>query len=311
MNASTVPPTADSKHARIYCLIARDVRRAIIFRRGPTNQVRLLVWDLKRDTIRAGQWLKARIYERRCDVSPDGEHLVYFAATYRKPLRSWTAISRPPYFTALALWPKGDGWGGGGLFDRDLGLSLNHRANEFKMGGRDASKLPARFRVQQLGTGSGWGEDDPIMTMRLERDGWTMIGARERGTRNDFRTAKVWVTFDPPLTRHKTMRLKQRGKLLTLRTRCHGIKERQGRWYVETSDVIDGSGATIFDCGRTDWADLDHNGDVLFARAGRLYRLAKHALRGTVKDDAAQLVADLNDMRFEAVTPPASALRWK
>jgi hypothetical protein len=29
----------------------------------------------------------------------------------RKPFQSWSAISRTPYLTALALWPKGDGWG--------------------------------------------------------------------------------------------------------------------------------------------------------------------------------------------------------
>src|SRR5262249_17885427 len=27
---------------------------------------------------------------------------------------AWTAISRPPFLTALALWPKGDCWHGAG-----------------------------------------------------------------------------------------------------------------------------------------------------------------------------------------------------
>lgn len=281
-----------------------------MLRRGPTRQVRLLVWDLKKDTVQGGQWLKARIYERRCDLSPDGTKLVYFAASWRPPLRSWTAISRPPFFTALAMWPKGDGWGGGGLFDSDAALRLNHRRGEFKLGDTDASGLPAKFAVRDFGPGSGWGEDGPIMNQRLARDGWT-LGAQKQGKRNSFGTAKIWVTFDPPLTRHKTIPLRRRGMALLLRTRCHGVKERNGRWYVETSDVVDDCGATVFDFGRTDWADLDHNGDVLFARDGRLNRLPKHELRGAVSTDAVQLVADLNDMKFEALVPPASALRWK
>src|SRR5690348_8911615 len=103
----------DPNSARLYGIVARAARRAVIFRRGPSRRVRLLVWDLKADTIEAGQWFKGRIYARRCDLTPCGDKLVYFAASFRKPFYAWTAISRPPYLTALALWPKDDCWGGG------------------------------------------------------------------------------------------------------------------------------------------------------------------------------------------------------
>ena len=103
--------------ARLYALIARDARRAVVFRRGPSKQVLVLLWNLKDDVLVPGQWFKGRIYERRCDLSPDGEMLAYFAAKHRGPFGTWTAVSRPPYLTALALWPKGDAWGGGALFE--------------------------------------------------------------------------------------------------------------------------------------------------------------------------------------------------
>src|SRR3954471_8954564 len=122
-------PAIDPHSARLYVLVARAHRRAVIFRRGPTRLVRLLSWNLANDTIEPGQWFKGRIYERRCDLSPDGELLAYFAATHRPPYHSWTAISRPPWLTALTLWPKGDGWGGGGLFESPLWFKLNHRAS--------------------------------------------------------------------------------------------------------------------------------------------------------------------------------------
>lgn len=32
---------------------------------------------------------------------------------------TWTAVSKPPYFTALAIWPSLGTWTGGGHFDRD------------------------------------------------------------------------------------------------------------------------------------------------------------------------------------------------
>src|SRR5262249_43637941 len=38
----------------------------------------------------------------------------------------WTAISRPPYFTALALWPLTKRFGGGGRFVDKHRLILNH-----------------------------------------------------------------------------------------------------------------------------------------------------------------------------------------
>src|SRR5262249_39683455 len=58
-----------------------------------------------------GQWFNGRIYERRCDLSPSGKRLIYFAASYKAPYAIWTAVSRLPFLTAVTLWPKGDGWG--------------------------------------------------------------------------------------------------------------------------------------------------------------------------------------------------------
>ena len=98
----------------MFVLLARKAPVAVVFRRGPSKHVLLVRWNLSDDSFEAGQWLKGRVYERRCDVSEDGERLIYFAANYRArdAQRTWTAVSRPPDFTALALWPKGDAWGG-------------------------------------------------------------------------------------------------------------------------------------------------------------------------------------------------------
>nr|MCH9684422.1 hypothetical protein [Deltaproteobacteria bacterium] len=115
---------------RLYAILARSSETAVVFRRGPTKQVQLWRWHRRRDEFERGQWLAGRVYERRCDLSPDGTLLVYFAAKYKGPYSTYTVISRPPYFTALALFPKDDTWGGGGLFAGPRRLSLNHRAPE-------------------------------------------------------------------------------------------------------------------------------------------------------------------------------------
>jgi hypothetical protein len=62
------------------------------------------------------------MYPERCDLSPDGRLFIYFAGKFRAREvakgygSTWTAVSRPPYLTALALWPMGDTWGGNGVF---------------------------------------------------------------------------------------------------------------------------------------------------------------------------------------------------
>jgi hypothetical protein len=118
--------TMQLAHVRLYVILARNEPFGVVFRRGPSKSVLLIKWNTSNDTFQSGQWLKGRIYERRCDLSPDGDLLLYFAANYRDPYYSWSAISRPPFLTALALWPKGDGWGGGGHFVSAKRIALNH-----------------------------------------------------------------------------------------------------------------------------------------------------------------------------------------
>jgi hypothetical protein len=134
---------------RLYAILARKAPLAVVFRRGPSKQVLLVLWHTDTDDFHEGQWLKGRIYERRCDLSPSGKKLIYFAASHKRPFYSWTAISKPPFLTAIALWPKGDGWGGGGLFDSEREILLNHRSNEMSLA--DGFKLPKGVKVKPLG----------------------------------------------------------------------------------------------------------------------------------------------------------------
>ena len=71
--------------ARLHVILAREAPNAVVFRRGPSGRVCTLGWDLETDTFTMGQWLKGRIYEYRGDLSPDGEHMIYFATDFRRP----------------------------------------------------------------------------------------------------------------------------------------------------------------------------------------------------------------------------------
>src|SRR5439155_10107417 len=64
--------------ARLHALLASEAPVGVVFRRGPANSVCSILWNRRRDEFQVGQWLRARLYERRSDISPDGGHMIYF-----------------------------------------------------------------------------------------------------------------------------------------------------------------------------------------------------------------------------------------
>lgn len=288
---------------RLYAILARKAPRAVVFRRGPSRVVLCLSWHTDTDRFEEGQWLRARIYERRSDLSPSGERLVYFAASF-KPHGpgSWTAVSHPPWLTALAMWPKGDTWGGGGLFEDDKTLLLNHAPGDAGVG------PPSPLRVRPLHAYAGRGEDDPIHSMRLARDGWR-VEEEGKAQENAF-SAKVWFTYVPPIVMAKTQpggRSKHPIELLSI---THGVHERNGAWYVMEHAVRNPESEERASLGRTDWADWDRNGDLLYAKHGAIFRLPRRAA-AALDLDAARKLVDLNGHAFEARASPPEARRWR
>jgi hypothetical protein len=295
-------PRPTKPQTRLYVLIARHAPVAVVFRRGPTRNVLLSKWDLLADTFEHGQWLKSRIYERRCDLSPDGKLLIYFAADYKRPLWSWTTISRPPYLTALALWKKGDGWGGGGLFSRPSEILLNHRSDEMTLA--DSFTLPKEFSVKPFGDRPGWGEDDPIWSTRLARDGWLLTQYPDFPKPN-FGAKLVW-NLDPPVVWQKPH--PQRTPRYTLQMVVRGIHEKDGPWYVVDYNLL-APGKTVMSLGRCDWADWDPKGDLLFAQSGCIYRLSAEK-KHFPPIELSRLIADFTELKFENVAPPPEATQW-
>lgn len=320
----TEPPLAS---CRLYAILARDGRSAVVFRRGPSRQVLLLRWRLDSDTIEPGQWLKGRIYERRCDLSPDGELLIYFAAKWETTMSTWTAISRPPYLTALALWPKGDAWGGGGVFKNSLTIGLNHRTLAGAEAGAGVARprawhpldaeqrldsvVPKRFTVEHWSEYAGSGEDNPLHDHRLTRDGWTCQSDGQSGRYGETK-GYAWVLSAPEIYARPQPGGAPGSKAIVLRRLLNAIGQRDGPWYVEDHEVLAPDGEQLRIINACSWADWQTTGDLLFAIDGRLYRLPqRHTMEKTADPLAnAQLVADLGSMTFAATAPPAWAKTW-
>lgn len=104
---------------RLHLFFATENDSAVILRQGPTEVFRLILWHRETDTFQDGQWLKQKVYVDRCDLSPDGRNFLYFTLNgdwSGEAEGAYTVLSRPPFFTALALFPEGSTWGGGGTF---------------------------------------------------------------------------------------------------------------------------------------------------------------------------------------------------
>ena len=120
---------------RLSFVFASAAPIAVILRRGPSRLVEVVKWNTAKDKFDDGQWLHGRIYAERCGLSPDGKLFVYFAAKHGKVdyLRgykdTYTVVSKPPYLTALAMWPEGSTWGGGGRFIDTKTLRLAYGAH--------------------------------------------------------------------------------------------------------------------------------------------------------------------------------------
>lgn len=168
--------------ARLHVLLAREAPVGLVIRRGPSKCVATFLWQREQDEFSLGQWFKGRIYERRCDLSPDGRHLIYFAMNGQwdsAAKGSWTAISQAPYLKALTMLPKGDCWNGGGLWtgrqrywlnDRYDSHTVLHDSDEFA---RDLSYHPE----------TNWGGECPgVYYPRLLRDGWRLTAEEDDQT---------------------------------------------------------------------------------------------------------------------------------
>ncbi len=303
MSDITRPPST-----RLFVILARKAPVAVVFRRGPSKQVKLIKWDTENDTFDHGQWFKGRIHERRCDLSPNGGKLIYFATNHKRPYFSWTAVSKPPYLTALVLWPKGDAWGGGGVFETENNILLNHRENELALA--EGFRLPRKMKAGLFGQHSGGGEDNPIYHTRLIRDGWKLI--QEGQYKENKFGSKIWLEFDPPEIYSRAHHLNAE-HAVDLRMALRGIHERDGSWYVHEYELVNQATQKRVDLGRMDWADWDKNGDLLFARQGRLYRLKPDTKENDgvvfLPQNALELT-DLRNLTFEKVRAPDEALVW-
>jgi len=268
--------------ARLHVLLARDAPTGVVIRRGPSRHVAVIGWDRARDRFAVGQWLYGRIYERRCDLSPDGEHLLYFAMNGRwhtKVKGSWTAVSRAPHLKASTLLAKGDCWNGGGLFlsAREYWVNGGHGHDVL----HDDSGL---MRSRKYPWHESYGGECPgVYYVRLQRNGWELKSS------SGAQTDRVTV-FE-----------KRVGDRWVLRKLAHAtIPHRIGRGcYFDEHQLCNARDQTTLDLPTWEWADLDRR-RLVWAEQGSLFSgyLGAKGLKDVER------LYDFNPLRFERLEAP-------
>lgn len=161
---------------RVSVFFASDAPVGVLLKRGPTDWVQLVKWDVQTDQFEAGQWMKARVDENSFDLSPDGRLIVYWArSNTKRDLREWTAVSKPPYFTALALWPWIGSYFGGGFFESSTRLWISTGGGEVKLHPNfEPCPLEVSTALKELSL-----RQRSIYQRRLLRRGWRCIQAAD------------------------------------------------------------------------------------------------------------------------------------
>lgn len=261
-------------------MLARDARTGLVIRRGPSKRVATIHWNRTTDEFQVGQWLKGRIFERRSDLSPDGKYWIYFAMNgkwHHEARGSWTAIARTPYLKALALYPQGDCWNGGGLWTGDKTYWIN--GGDFLQETTEVYRDHCSTPPEKLGA-----ECLSIYQARLLRDGWQLTEriAQSTGNRIDV--------FDKQIDGH--WRLKKLAHAQTDSPQGKGC-------YWDEHAILNAASGIIANKPEWEWADIDE-GRLVWAADGRLFS-GELGRRGIVNESE---LYNFNELSFRLIKAP-------
>lgn len=156
--------------------------------------------------------------------------MVYFVTNPADRYRAWTAICRPPWVKALALWRAWSSWRGGGVFVGPQEVLLD--VPEKRKRKRGDPGVMCSFRTDDL---------FDVHACRLRRDGWVQESAKDSAWQK-VGPDEVQIRYTPP---HYDFS-------------AGGL--RRGRCSLRSPD-----GSTLPGLGRAQWADWDLRGRLIAA----------------------------------------------
>ncbi|MGD9857138.1 MAG: hypothetical protein AB7U20_19505 [Planctomycetaceae bacterium] len=248
--------------ARIHLLPAFKAPICVVLLRRRSKWFHVLKWNLLNDELTSGSWFHGKLYIKRCDVSWDGQWMVYLAMG--SDAKTWNGLCCPPWLKTSLDSENVGSWAGGGVFTGPRQLEANtmwHAAGDLAQG-----SPPGGLKIVRIDSG---GEDLPVLFKRMQRDGWKRNGDRsgeERQLKSLSHKSFVANVGDDGWSWRPTQ------KHPTLRTWYRGYFER-GYTFEFAIDEYPG-----FLDALVEWATWSSSGDLLFARDGVINRCSLASL---------------------------------
>ncbi|MFA6209498.1 MAG: hypothetical protein WCT03_25485 [Candidatus Obscuribacterales bacterium] len=287
---------SDKPSCSLYAILARESPWAVIFRRGPSRFVQLIRWNTKTDKFDHGQWFRGRIYERIADLSPSGNMLIYLSTNWRQghpQYGSYIVISRPPYLTALALFSTCGTWDSCGYFQTEKQIVM-HASPYLLSENSNRTDPPADLKICRLPSTAYLGERNALL-----RAGW--IPVKEHGGGSE-----PIHPYTLPASSSKCS-----SKNANLQLLKHTIDPAVSYDQTQSYSICQLDKQLEKNLGILDWCDFDKSGDLVFAKAGQLFRLKPQWNFANPFDlSTAKLLYDFGPSHFTAMETPSWATEW-
>ncbi len=252
--------------ARIHLLPAKASPYVLVLRRKPSKRFHVIRWNTRSDALEHGSWFHGKLYPKRCDISFDGQWMIYLATGASGD--TWNGICRLPFLRTVVEAPNMGTWNGGGYWRDRRTLLLN---------GWQPATGSVPFELARLET--QFGREDPgVLYPRWQRDGWQRRGDNYGTNRRIKDASKFTVVCDgddgwhnKPSRRHPSLIVRFVGYL------DHGYTFRF---------ALEGFGDLLDE--QVDSACWDQLGNLVYSRQGVLYKYSlddlKNGSPGTVHD---------------------------
>lgn len=239
---------------RLYFLTAKEAPIVVVLRRAPSKRYHIIKINTQSAAMEQGSWFIGSLYGDACDLSFDGEWLVYKALGAGGAV--WTGICRPPWLKTYREWENLGTWNGGGCFASRKLLQINAWS---PMKVTQAAPLP--FVCRQDSTehnAEGKIVLPDYLVARLIREGWRRRVTGEESAMDTSqanpRLAEQYEWLCQPSKDHPTLRMDRRP-----------LREgKRVRFALDhPADLIDAD---------VEWANWDALGNLIVARQGMLQK---------------------------------------
>lgn len=296
----------------LHVFLAAEAPVGALIRTGSDRLAQMILWDTETDDFEPGQWLRAHVAPATADISPDGELFVYEAFDPRKKRKAqaaetlgkedynrahWTAISRPPYWTALDMWFHSEEQNGGGQFKSNTEVVIHP---DMTTAEQRPDQGPDPLAITNLAL-----DQDSFAKLWLQRkirDGWRILhDPRPKIKKMDGPEAEmVKAKFHPLIekTNGQCMLLAKIGDDSAAILNAYATDDGGFAWRSFGLGLWHSPKLNPFSRG---WVDLDQQGRLVWVEEGCLY--AWGAQEPT-------LLYDAHEAQFEPIASPDWARQW-